>query len=540
MASKTNKLLINAADFPFTYAHAQRSAIEGNDIAPRMPGQFYGDKINADYGAPQLVYCENVLPFNKGIYSVGFSQQVAAIPAGIITADTVIALRDASERIFTFVPARGGNYIYSPITATWASVTPFAFTASLITRAYINGRTFICYEKSRILEYNAVTGLLVSAPIIFPAGTTMANVRGIGGASNYLLLFTELEILWCSPLNVMDFSSIDAGAGQQVPIEIRGQITAILPISGGFIAYTARNAIGATFTNNANAPFIFKEVINCGGVASWEQVATDAAETGHYLWGTHGLQLANLTAAVAVHPALTDFLLGGQMETWNPATKRVDRTTGAGTMSVKLATVSGRWLIISYGLGTTGFSHAVIYDEALRRWGKVCIDHVAAFLYPYPSGTGDYTYDTLPGTYADLTKDYLTLSVLFIDVIPAKKGIAFLKSTGQILVLTPDFTQVSSSGVAVFGHIAYKNDEHTTIHLIELDGLRSTPAPVVTIMSSKNGKDRDRNVTPTLLITDNEYRRYGMRVTDKNHDIAIEGNFVLTNLFADVMHHGYR
>ena len=79
MANKLVKLLLNAAQFPFLSLHQSNSLTEPSDLAPRMPGTFYGSRENADYSVPQLIYCENVLPFAKGLYSVGFSSIAPAI-----------------------------------------------------------------------------------------------------------------------------------------------------------------------------------------------------------------------------------------------------------------------------------------------------------------------------------------------------------------------------------------------------------------------------------------------------------------------------
>jgi hypothetical protein len=71
MAVLSSKLLINSFEFPFLYSQATRTSLNNQDAAPRMPGFFYGDKSNADYGSPQLLFCENVIPYAKGIFSIG-------------------------------------------------------------------------------------------------------------------------------------------------------------------------------------------------------------------------------------------------------------------------------------------------------------------------------------------------------------------------------------------------------------------------------------------------------------------------------------
>jgi hypothetical protein len=479
------------------------------------------------------------MPFAKGIYSVGYTTQADAISPAVTSCDQAIPIRDIDENLYTFVPAQGANYVYSPLTSSWASVSPFVFTGLLVTRAYVAGRTFICYERARIIEYNTGTGLFDTIVLTLPVGLSMADIRGIGGASNYLLLFTDFAIYWCSPLDILDFDDIDAGAGNQTPVDIKGQITALMPIAGGFIVYTARNAIGATFTNNAAAPFSFKEVQNAGGLASWEYVTPDADDTGHYIWSTHGLQFATLVKAVSIFPEVTDFLVGKVLEEWNTTTKEIEVVTTLNPFNVHLTFQCGRYLIISYGGGTTIYEGCLVYDTVLQRWGKLKIEHMDVFTYPYQSGVGGYTYDTLPGTYDELVGDYASLALFFLAIVPAKTGIAFLLNTGEIKVVDLSFDQ-ENTGVAIFGHIAQRNDRQTTLIDVQIDGLKSTPTPEVSILPSENGKDRSVVSLETAQTADATYQRYQPRITAKNIDIAIEGCMVLSNVEIMVMLHGYR
>jgi hypothetical protein len=540
MSTSTVKLIINNANIPLVYEQAGRDSLAGQDASARMPNSYVGDYANADYGQAEILYAENVLPYAKGIYSVGFAQQTQALSGGLTTADQCIQLRDVNENIRSFVPAAGANYVYNTGTSTWSSISSFSFTGSLVTRAYVAGRTFICYEKARIIEYNTGTGLFDTIALTYPPGVTIANVRGIGAASNYLLFFTDFGVYWCSPLNLLEFSDINQGAGNQTPADIKGQITAILNVSGGAIIYTARNAIGVTYTNNAATPFVFKEINNAGGVANWEHVTPEADETGHYIYGTNGLQLVGLSRAVTLFPEITDFLTGGQVETWNSSTKTVDRSNSAAAFSVKLAFLSGRFLVISYGPGTTNFSYALIYDTALKRWGKIKLDHVDAFTYGYAAGTGSYTYDTLTGNYDEYLVDYAALGLFYLAVTPPKQGMAFLQANGVIQILQPQFIQTLNSGVMIIGRIQTRHGRKTTMQFVDIDGVKTPNAPTVTLLPSQSGLDRDTPVAMTLFSTTGNQRRYNKRLTAENIDVAIEGTFVLSSFLATVSQHGSR
>lgn len=542
MAAKPVKILTNAAAFPFTYEYAQKTLLEFQDAGPRMPGAFFGESSNAEFGQPQLVYCENVLPHSKGIFSVSYGTQVPAVSPATTVFDQAIQLRDAAENQFLFAPAGGANYVFDPVVGTWASVSPFAFTNTLVTRAYVNGRSFVCYEKTKIIEYNAGTGLFTTLALTFPAGLTIADIRGIGGASNYLLIFTDITVYWCTPLNLLDFATTDQGAGQQTPIDIKGQITSLLPCSGGFIIYSARNAVGATFTNNGNSPFVFKEVSNCGGVPSWEQVTANADDGAHYIWGTNGLQKVNLSKAESVSPAATDFLAGNQTETWDSLLKQVVLNTAGSTISVKLAYLVGRYLAISYGqAGRNQFAACLMYDTVLERWGKLVIEHCDVFMYPYPTFASSYFYSQLPGFYVDLgDATYADLDSSRLTPTPAKRGIAFLKTTGQVDLVNTDFAQVGSAGVAVFGRIQSVRQRALTALNVELDSVKAEGVTCTLLPSLEDGTERGTPVAMGLAYSYGQSRRFESYETAMNFDLAIEGAFVLNNLVMRVKNHGYR
>ena len=96
MAAKTVQIPLNAAEFAFSYKAAARSVAESTDLAPRMPGAFFGSVANAEFDVPQLLYCENVLPLAGQLFSVGYGTQTAAFSPAVTDFDQAFTLRDAS------------------------------------------------------------------------------------------------------------------------------------------------------------------------------------------------------------------------------------------------------------------------------------------------------------------------------------------------------------------------------------------------------------------------------------------------------------
>ena len=71
--------------------------------------------------------------------------------------DQAITLRDADENNFLLCPAGGQNYIYRGNVGAWVSANPISAEGKQVSRAYVNGRTFICYAGLGIYEYDTAT-----------------------------------------------------------------------------------------------------------------------------------------------------------------------------------------------------------------------------------------------------------------------------------------------------------------------------------------------------------------------------------------------
>jgi hypothetical protein len=537
----TLRLSLNASQFPFLYRDALRAVVlPGLDMNVRHP-TFTGTYDSYDWGAPQILYCENVMPIAKGYTSTQFANTI--LPSAFHDFDQAVTLRDASENQTLFVPSQGTNYLLDILTGTWASVLPFSPTNTLFTKASVQGRSFVFYEKEKLFEYDGGTNSLIdqTASIVFPAGFTLANIRGIGSASNYMLMFTDIDVLWSSPSDPLNFDrATNNGSGFQIPEDVRGRISCILPVSGGAIIYTVRNAVAITFTNNAATPFVFRGISNSGGVASYEQVAYDADEIYQYVWGSGGLQQVSLKIANSVFPEASDFLTSALYESYNYSSKLVEQTQLGSYLSVKLTYVSQRFLVISYGATANAYTYALIYDTVLQRWGKVKKDHVDAFTYPYPNILGDLTYAQLLTDYTGLgDTTYAELGVGVISISPPKKSIAFMAADGSIDVLAIDYRSRSSASVMLFGGIQHNRNRMTTLHTLEFEGLdASITGPGIYDLISLNGKDIAEVRPYTLTESSDLYRQYKGDAVAKSHQISVIGVFNLTGLLAEVAVHG--
>lgn len=542
MATQTFKAALNTHAFPFLYEQASRAVlIAQQDVVPRVQNPSYaGSAENIDWNTIQPLFMENVIPIARGLMSVGFSEQLPAASPAVTDFDQLILIRDVVNSNALFSPGKGKNYVYSNSTGVWTSYSPFAFNFTLVTKAYVDGRTLIGYERTKVVEYDPAVPDVVTRVLTLPAGMAISDIRGIAGASNYLLAFTETEILWSTPTNILDLADTNLGAGRQTPVDLKGVITAILPIAGGFLIYTTENIVAASFTDSAAVPFRFREVQNSAGVSSPEQVTGDATAGGHYCYGSAGLQVVTLQKAETVFPDVADFLVSKILESWNPTTKSIDKTILATSFQPKLQYLGSRYLFISYGSTSTHFSHALVYDTALDRWGKVKIDHVDIGLLPLEALGSSNRYFTLEENYAFYDLAYEDLQQEIGTIAGLRQNFGFLGVTGSTALLLAEPATETDKGTLVLGHIQVLRDRLVTFQSAEFDELRDFPAPVITLLGSHTGNRRNQTYTPVLVMTSDDYQKYGGRVTYKNFDIAIEGRFAMTTSIIGTTIHGKR
>lgn len=557
MTTQKFKVALNNSKFPFLYRNASRGVLQpGLDPVSRLPGNFPGTYDSSDYNTVQMLYCENVVPTVDGLASVSFTETIPAefSPAFIAGAsggafDRYYTLRVEDETAYVFALASNTGYVWNPVSGEWVN-NFYAFTdvrqlsASL---ACVAGRTFLMIENLLYLEF---TGSWGSAPLQLPAGYVFTDLVAACGASNYNVLTTATEILWSSLLDPLDFADIDQGAGRSTPIDLKGKIRAVIPISGGFIIYTTKNAVAALFTNNAAAPFLFKEVLGSAGVVSDQQVTGDANMNYHYTYGQAGIQRVSMQKAESVLPGCADFLSGTAYDDWNDTTHLVEQQIGSQT-NVRLYLALSRYLCLSYGYDGNSFQYVLIYDLLLERWGKLKLTHVDVCTLPWLDDAGIETdiliedlglpIEFYPQAIEDLTyvvtdPDNAAANVNWRDTL------GFMQIGGTILKLnveTAGEDNAAGIGVVVLGHVQVARSKTVTLQDIQLDGMHSGSVYVLT-SDPGHGYNRDDAFAATLQTNRTDYKTYRKRVTAENFDVAVKGSFMLTNAVIETTVHGSR
>ena len=466
--------------------------------------QFDADDRNLDM--PQVYYAHNVLPTSEGIQSIGYNQLVQATSAGETQFEDVFLLRDASEnRAWFSHTADGRNFISLYPFYNWINTTAIAgATAStiIVTTAHVGGETYIYFSNVGCYKYDFASNSLVSVTL---TGLVAANILGITAAYGYLIAFTVTGVAWSSTIDPTDFTPSDVtGAGGASIQSAHGKIVSCVPSPLGFTVFTTNNAIEANYTGNAAYPFSFPPLPSAGGIAGRQMVAINVASSSPsvvYAYTTNGLQAYGTQSATTFLAEITDFIAGAYFEDFDESTLAFTREQLADTMLKRIAYISDRYLILSYG--KTSFTHAIVLDTVLKRLGKLKIDHVSCFEW----------------------------AVLSPEVVETpKKSIAFLQASGAVQVVDFDVADEYTNGVAILGKYQFIRPRMTHLHTITISNVR-----VVNNFKCYHFGER---TTPedvavsecTQIASAGNTRVYGVDKLCKNHSFILKGAFALVNL----------
>jgi hypothetical protein len=589
MSTQRFKLPLNAATFPLISSDAGRSVlVSSSDVSgPRNGRAFSGSDDATDYNIPSVLYAENVLPVHGGYKSISYKTVIPAHSPEVHDFDQIISLRDLDEKVVLYSPGKGQNYTYdksslvweaSPIYAGGWTVVPLSYdtlATATVSRAYADGKTFICYSNIKITDGTVekdgslffwdtsltVPALVLQDPQEVPLGTgkiaglpdeIKGKISCVSSSNGYLLLASELTIYW-GLYNGTQFNFAVTqdgeitGSGYKIPEDIKGPITAITPVAGGFIIWTNKNAIAASYSSsNFENPFIFREIANCGGVEDAEKIAVDQAASAPpqriVAYTTGGLQFVTLNSAETTYPNVTDFLCGKKMERWDPVAKAPVQSITTLEFFTKLTFVGNRYLIISYGSFPGRYSFALLLDTALNRWGKFRLPHVDCFPFLYNNEQYPLTYGMMMDvSYTELgTLGYDDLYVQASGVTYPRQAVAFLLETGEVKLAVMDSTLQdpadTSTAILVIGRMQLSRASVLTLMNAEVDGMTSGTAHLV---PSYDGRNFAAALPGVTLESNQDYRKFGWELaTAKNFNLVLEGQFDLSALILEGMADG--
>lgn len=474
------------------------------------------EDIDKDVGVPIVLYMHNCLPAPYGFSSVGYEQLIPPVIPAVSTFTSVQLLRSnaissgVNGPRFYFAPKADGTHFTYILGATkWVAVStivPFTSTTQ-ISYATLQGISYIYFQGIGCYKWDSVLNTLVSVTL---SGLNVANIIGVTTYQGYMVAWDQSNVYWSSvldidpTLNSVDFvPSLTTGAGNLRPEGARGPITVVLPATFGMAVYTTANIVSAIYSGNSRYPFNFKEVVSSGGLASADLVTYDANTGNQYAYTTSGFQTVTATATQTLFPEVTDFLAGQRLEDYDENSMTFSQQTLTVPMKKKLISVADRYLVMSYG--ATALTHAIIYDMAQKRFGKLKFPHVTCFEYEY-----------LDPALADAPR----------------KSLAFLKEDGSVYIMNPSVTFGNSKGVILLGKFQYVRSRVLTLEQMEFQTVGNNQSCIVWDWTSNAGGTLD-SCTRTQLYdaTENNERQRIMKAhqTAVNHCLMLVGGFSLAS-----------
>lgn len=473
--------------------------------------------INPDRGEQpdpvSITYCHDVMPTKEGYHSV---KVVTSINSPVLLhndfSDVRVIFGDKRARIYFAWDEGGRLYSLLPGSSLWITLPdpapPLAgpgFDGNNVSIGTVNGVSYIWYYKYKGYTYDEATDTLVNfTPLGISEGGIVAMVSSFG----YLVAFTEGDVAWSSTIDPVDFiPSKVTGAGGGSVADIAGDIKFVTTTPTGMLIYTTANVVSADYTGNKQFPWKFKEVYDSKGGIDLDLLAYEANSLEQFVYTTAGLQIITNKVAKVILPEVTDFLAGQVFEDFNTTTMEYEITKIASTATLKkkIKYIASRYLVISYGVSS--FTHALIYDTALQRLGKVKEDHV------------------------DI------IELILDDVFPkqpelAKQTIGFVRANGQIAYV--EFSGLElGNGVLILGKLQHSRRRFVTIEGVDIDNVEVAslgpplPGMDVWLQSTLDGKNFTTVQGVVQSTIDDPVRKYAFHETGYNHSVVILGNFNL-------------
>ena len=535
------RVALNSVIFPL-YSEAAGMTI----IQPEIDENW--DRNNAantspDKGVPQVFYMHNVLPIAEGFQAIGYSNAVQA-PSGASNFDDCFVLISPDGTRCLLSPAGGTNWIFDPSVGSWVSVKPLASnlinSTTIVTTAYINGQTYFCYSGIGVFIYDIISQTIIQQTLI---SLNASSVLGITATNGYMIAWSTNTVVWSSLVNPLDFTaSIQTGAGGGQIQQAKGKINFCIAVSGGFIAYCDLNAVGAAYTNNVNYPFIFQEIIGSGGCTDPHQVAYQDNLSYHYVLNTDGIQQISLTQAVSVFPEITDFLGAQIFEDFNETTVTFTSEYLTSQVNTKLSCVANRFLIFSYGTfqSTNQYTHAIVFDLTLGRYGKLKTNHTCFFQYVTPIiGT---KYNALTSTQISSFSSTFRYQDFFspLVLVPEKQSLALLRANGNVAVVNFGLSETTADGVFILGKYQLKRTNFIRHHRTMIESVNPGATISAYILPTLDGKTFELPVALTPITESGLTIMYGGRVTAQNISLCLIGQMNLTSIVLEIDSAGYR
>lgn len=407
--------------FPFLSTQQPLTVIYGAQDQAFTRSYVEKNIPDRDLNVAQAYYVENCLPTVQGFLSVGFDKVTNFITD--LGAFQAFQVDLPSGEVGYLINTILGLYLATESSSDWVGFLVKTSPSSRISVCKCQGVTYICVANEGVWKINSSN----IAEAVTLTGLDMTTIIFLSSYSGYLLASQEDSFLWSSVTDPTDFTpSLATGSGGGTVEAAKGNITGLYPTASGVFISCEFNIVYAAYSNNDRYPFVLREIPDVGGVASSDQAAYSDLSDQLYVYTSSGLQSVTPSAGgQQVFPEATDFLQTGILEYYDFITGKVLSTQSSSPLVVKLTQVADRYIVISFGETTSNMSGSIVYDTAIKKWGRIVYPHVVCF-----SGhvVGDKTNAVL-------------------------SQFSFMDTTGEISVLNPHAASVN--GVVLLGKFNY-------------------------------------------------------------------------------------
>ena len=510
MSQIPTRLNLSAMTFPLL------SNLSGRGIVVKQTDQNYvaaitsREDLDKDIGIPTLYYCHNIIATAQGYEAIDYVENIPALALTNFTGIFLVLESGTGNKAYIGYTDTGDFYYCVDPTYSWTFVQNIAAAAGKrISTGYVNGVTYIYVANVGAYKFNFGTHLLNSVTL---TALVPANILGITSAQGYLIAWSVSTLYWSSLIDPTDFTpSLATGAGSGSVQNARGDLVTVVPHTIGMIVYTNQNAVAAPASGNARYPWNFRELVASGGIKSSDLITYDANTGSHYAYTTSGIQMITMQQTQTVMPEVTDFLAGSVFEDFDEDTNSFNIYELSTTLKKRLALVSDRYLVISYGISE--FTHALIYDTVFKRWSKLRHTHVEVFEF----------------------------NIQQAEVVETpRRSIALLENTGRVAVVKIDAMNASAHGVVLLGKLQYVRQRLVTLHTLAVENVPQGSAFTCTDLYSLDGKNATAEKVGYELRSIDLFREYAFNTSAINHSFLFKGAFNLVSLVAYYSVHGRR
>lgn len=532
MARIPVRITLDSANVPMLSTHTGPTVVYVKEGLAKLKQEIKPTEAPWELTEPQLIFGENIMPMARGVTSVSYFSRLPAL-AGVTDFRRGGTYRTATNEFgFWAVTTSGKLYVKSVTDATWVDRTAVGWPSGWeLTITRINGVTYFHIEYYGTYKFND-DGSISAVTLVGLVGSV---IKGIVASVGRLFAYTSDTLMYCSEVDPLDFTpSLVTGAGSTKIQYTRGNILLVESTSFGLFIYAAENVVACQETGNTAAPYLFTEVENSAGITDLEYVATAPGVDAVYAFGSGGLQLVGVKAAVPIFPEISDFLALRTVENYNYTTHMIEQNSFLSRLNVKIGYVASRYFVISFGV--VGLTHMLVYDTALRRWGRLKKDHVDIFTINESLSSGGWIpYDdvVIPAVEVMVPAGQMKVTAS----LPSQETFGVLEANGAISTLDFNIVGVENhKSVAVIGKIKLRRGRECSVQEVTTEGVMESPDMYV----GDSVSFRRAPFQPPVAMYQGAYDADSMTAwflgsaVGAYHNIHIEGMFDLTG-FSVVM-----